>query len=172
MSVDPMSAKPQSALLKCDVTFELGVNLLPRHFYGELLAKLDQPTADYLATTQEALRSAALQFTVSPLLTAFATAIMIFWYLESIGEAFCFCFVDFSTVMESEIFTQFLARAFPTDKRDFLLFSPLRKALTSFASQVVFQRVPNPAEVRIHGCQTPNQARNNNKRSIWSSRVA
>jgi hypothetical protein len=40
----------------------------------------------------DALRLAVLKFTVFPLFTAFATAIMILWYLESIADALHFCF--------------------------------------------------------------------------------
>jgi hypothetical protein len=35
MSVDPTSAIPTSVLLKEDVSFVLGVNLLSGHFYGD-----------------------------------------------------------------------------------------------------------------------------------------
>jgi hypothetical protein len=120
MSVDPTFAVPTSALLKGDATSGLGDNLLSSHFYGDFLAKQEQTTADYLDTTPDALCQAVVQFTAFPLLIAFATAIMIPWHLESIGEAGRFClgllrFVDFS------------------------IFSPFRKALPSFTPQVVFQ---------------------------------
>jgi hypothetical protein len=55
MSVDPTFAIPQSVLLKDDVPFVLGVNLLSGHFSGDLVDKQAQGTADYLATTPEAL---------------------------------------------------------------------------------------------------------------------
>jgi hypothetical protein len=60
--------------------------LLTGHFYPDFPAKQEQTTVDYLATTAQALRLAVLQFTVFPLLTTFATAIMIFWYLECLGN--------------------------------------------------------------------------------------
>jgi hypothetical protein len=141
MSVDPTFAIPQSVFLKNDVTFVLGNNLLSSHFHSDLLAKQEETSAGHLATTPDTLRLAVLQFTVCPLLIA----VMIFWYLVSIGDAspFCFgplCFVDFSMVIDNHVLTPFLAGAFPTNERDLSIFIPLRRALTRFASRVVFQR--------------------------------
>jgi hypothetical protein len=109
--------------LKDDVTVVLDVNLLS----GDFLAKQEQTTADYLATTPDALRPAALGFTVLPLLLAFATVIMILWYLESIDDASHFrfglrCFVDFSTAMDNQTLTPFFAGIFAADNRDLSIF--------------------------------------------------
>jgi hypothetical protein len=147
-SVDPTFAIPQSALLKDDVTFVPGVNLLSGHFCGGFLAKQEQATADQFAATPKALRPVVLQFTILPLLIAFATHIMIFWYLESIGDAFqfCFgslCFVDSWMVISNQVLAHFPAGVFPTHERNLSIFSPLMKALSSFASQVVFQLHPD-----------------------------
>jgi hypothetical protein len=97
------------------------------------------------------LRLAVLKSTVFPSLILFATAIMIFWYLESIGAEFHFsfgllCFVDFAMVIDSDnyVLTHFLAPVSPTDQRDLSIFSPLRIALPSFASQVVFHLLAAP----------------------------
>jgi hypothetical protein len=56
----PTSVIPQSALLKDDVTFVSGINLLSGHFYGDLLAKQEHTNANHLATTQDVLRPARL----------------------------------------------------------------------------------------------------------------
>jgi hypothetical protein len=84
-----------------------------------------------LDTTSDALRQAVLQFTAFPLLIAFATAIMIPWHLESIGEAFHFCFRLLRLV-------------------DFSIFSPFRKALPSFTPQVVFQLHPDTTVAAVN----------------------
>jgi hypothetical protein len=118
--VDRTFAILQSVLMKNDLTFVLCVNLPSGRLYGDSLAKQEQTTADYLATTPDALRPAVFHFTVFLLLIAFATRIMTFWYLKSIGDAFhfCFgslCFADFSLVIDSQVLTHFLSAVFPTD---------------------------------------------------------
>jgi hypothetical protein len=153
MSVDPTFAIPQSVLWKDDATFVLGVNLLSSHFCGDFLAKQEQTTAGHLAATPDALRLAVLRFPVLPLLIAFATAIMVFWCLEGIGDAFYFCFgslsfVDFSMVMDNHVLTHILAGVFRTDERDLSIFSPLINALPRFASRVVFQLQTHPEHRR------------------------
>jgi hypothetical protein len=125
------------------VTSVLGCNLLSGHFSGNSLAKQEQTTADYLATTPDALRPAALQFAVFPLLIAFAAAIMIFWYLESIADPFYFCLVNSSMVVDNQILMSFLGGIFPTHQCHFSIFSPFRKSLPSFASRVAFQLRPD-----------------------------
>jgi hypothetical protein len=74
------------------MSFVLGVNLPSGHFHGRSLGKQEGTTGDHLATETDALRPAVLRFTVFHLGIAFATAIMIFWHLESIGDAVHFCF--------------------------------------------------------------------------------
>jgi hypothetical protein len=87
LSVDLTFAIPLSVLPKKNSTFVLGINCLAGHSCGDFLAKHEQ------TTTQDELRPAIIQFTVLPLRIAFATAVMIFWYLESIGHAVQFSFV-------------------------------------------------------------------------------
>jgi hypothetical protein len=51
------------------------LSALPSHFYGNFLAKQEQPTPGQFATTLEALSLVVLPFTIFPLLIALATAI-------------------------------------------------------------------------------------------------
>jgi hypothetical protein len=85
---------------------------------------------------------AVLQFTFLPLPITFATAIMMFSYLESIDDGFhfCFrssCFVKFSTAVGHQVLSNFLAGVLLAEKPDLSIFSSPRKALPSFASPVV-----------------------------------
>jgi hypothetical protein len=85
--------------------------------------------------------------TFAPLI-AFAITIMTFCSLESAGDAFHFrcrslCFVDFSIVMDNQALKQFLAGVFRTDEGGRSIFSPLRKALPDFVSDVVIQLRPD-----------------------------
>jgi hypothetical protein len=121
-------------LLKDDIPFVLGVNLLPGQFDGDFLSKQEQSTANGLAIMPDALGLAVLQCTAFPLRIAFATVIMTFWYLESIrdGFHFCFaslCFAHFSILTDSQVLMPLLDGVFPTDQRDrdLSIFFPAQK---------------------------------------------
>jgi hypothetical protein len=45
--------------------------------------------------------------------------------------------------MDNQVLAYFLVGIFPTDQRDLSIFSPSRKALPSFVSQVVFRLRPD-----------------------------
>jgi hypothetical protein len=84
MRVDPTFAMPQSVPLKDGATIVLGVNLLFGHFCGTSWSSRSR----HLRTTWPARWTCcARQPSKSPLLVAFAIAIMIFWHLERIRDA-------------------------------------------------------------------------------------